>query len=188
MARRAILTALLLLSTAAAISKETDRSAPTLTGTVTKILDGDTVEVQLLSATVRVSLQGIYAPRSDQPWGKEAATALANLILHKEVDVEPLERTGRKHLVAIVYLGEMEVNADLVRNGYAWAYRKNMRQADAELCDLEAAARAAKRGLWALPRSQRLAPWEFHGGKSRDAHVDYGADTAARCIHAIGKG
>jgi Excalibur calcium-binding domain/Staphylococcal nuclease homologue len=51
------------------------------------------------------------------------------------------------------------VNAALVRQGAAWVYRDFAR--DRTLFALEDEARAAKRGLWALPEAERTPPWEW---------------------------
>jgi micrococcal nuclease len=47
-------------------------SLPVLVGTVTKIVDGDTIDVQLSSGPIRVPLHGIDTPERGQPGAKEA--------------------------------------------------------------------------------------------------------------------
>lgn len=48
-------------------------------------------------------------------------------------------------------------------------------------------ARTAKRGLWSLPRDERIAPWEYRKRKSRESFTDYSAETAKLCIAVLGK-
>src|SRR5690606_20633433 len=66
-----------------------------------------------------------------------------------------------------VHAGQVDVNAEMVRQGAAWVYRQYNR--DKSLLSLEAEARQAKRGLWALPEAERVAPWEWRkrGGTAR---------------------
>ena len=79
------------------------------------------------------------------------------------------------------------MNLELVKRGHAWAYRQYMRKEDSALCINEAAARTAKKGLWALSKDQQVAPWEWRRKKSLATLTDYSRETAADCIAAIGK-
>jgi len=143
---------LLLLSTIA--------SAVEVTGTVTAIYDGDTLT--LLTADkqqVKVRLSDIDAPERRQPYGNKARQALSALAFGKSatVTVKTLDRYGRT--VGRVVVDGVDVNAELVRQGAAWVYRQYSH--DAALLDLEQLARDAQRGLWALPESERIPPWEW---------------------------
>jgi micrococcal nuclease len=64
-----------------------------------------------------------------------------------EFDVQTRDRFGR--LLAYVYVGNLMVNAELVRQGYAQAaaYPPNVRYQELFL-QLQREAREAKRGLW----------------------------------------
>ncbi|WP_288406308.1 thermonuclease family protein [uncultured Pseudomonas sp.] len=61
--------------------------------------------------------------------------------------------------MARVYQGNTDVNAEQVRQGAAWVYRQYLK--DRSLLDLEAQAKAQKRGLWALPEAEQVPPWEW---------------------------
>ncbi len=161
-------------------------SLPVLVGTVTKIVDGDTIDVQLNSGPIRVRLHGVDTPERGQPWGKESTAALTSLVMGKEVDIEPFSQDRYERMIGIVFLGDLNVNLELVKRGHAWAYRQYMRKEDSALCINEAAARTAKKGLWAS-KEQPLAPWEWRRKKTRAAPTDYSRETAALCISAIGK-
>jgi endonuclease YncB( thermonuclease family) len=54
------------------------------------------------------------------------------------------------------YVGSLDVNAEQVKRGMAWVYRKYAR--DQALFALEQEAKSAKRGLWADPHA--IPPWE----------------------------
>lgn len=138
--------------------------------TVTRVIDGDTIEVRLSSRTGgpgaggavvgavrRVRLLGIDTPESVDPrrpvecFGKEAAAAARALLEGRTVrlvkDVE--ETDGFDRLLRYVYLGQEMANARLVVNGYALAYTypPNVRHADIFVA-LHRDARRHDRGLW----------------------------------------
>jgi hypothetical protein len=66
---------------------------------------------------------------------------------------QPIGRT-----LGIVRLGKRNINRELVREGWAWWYRKYAPK-NKELASAEAAARKAKRGLWA--DAKPIPPWEW---------------------------
>ncbi len=51
------------------------------------------------------------------------------------------------------------MNAEMVRRGAAWVFRRY--SDDPALLRSEAEARAARRGLWALPEAERVPPREW---------------------------
>ena len=59
--------------------------------------------------------------------------------------------------LGIVVVGDVDANAKLVEDGWAWHFKKY--SSDEQLAKLEEAARTAKRGLWA--DEAPLAPWDF---------------------------
>jgi len=143
--------------------------AEALTGRVVGVSDGDTltllVEDGARKTPVKIRLAEIDTPESKQPWGTRAKQALSDLAYNKQAraEVDTTDRYGRK--VAKIYVGSTWVNAELVRGGHAWVYRQYSNSR--ELLRLEDEARAAKRGLWSLPESERTPPWEWrHGAKS----------------------
>jgi len=164
------------------------QNSPVLVGTVTKVIDGDTIDVKLTSGPIRVRFHAVDTPERGQPWGDESTAWLTKLVLGKQVQLEPFEQDRYERLVASVFLGDLNVNSELVRQGHAWAFRKYMRKReDAYLCQLEHEARTAKRGLWALPKDQRIAPWEWRHHNNLGAFTDYSNETTANCVAAIGK-
>jgi endonuclease YncB( thermonuclease family) len=58
---------------------------------------------------------------------------------------------------------ERLLNHELVRQGFAWWYRRHAVDNDT-LKQLEADARKAKRGLWADPKA--MPPWDWRTKKS----------------------
>ncbi len=137
--------------------------AETLTGKVVRVADGDTITVLVDRERVKVRLAEIDAPERGQPWGKRAKQALTERIAGHVVQVETKfnDRYGRR-VGHVVYSGR-DINRELVREGHAWVYRQWMR--DQTLLDDESHARAASAGLWGLPESDRVPPWEWRDAK-----------------------
>ena len=129
-----------------------------LSGQVTRIVDGDTLELRGSDGTtVSIRLAQIEAPEKAQPYGGPATRALSALTLGKLVRVEvvDLDRYGRT--VGEVYLGDLHVNAEMVRQGHAWAYTRYVESL--AIISLEDEARSHERGLWKLPLAEREPPW-----------------------------
>lgn len=128
---------------------------PQLEGTflVTKIIDGDTIE---LEDGKKVRLTCINAPEIGQYYSSEAQKYLSNLILNKKVSLEKdkaeTDRYGR--LLRYIYLDNLFVNDDLVLNGYAKSYRY---PPDTRYCDKieksEGSAKSKGMGVWSTPTS-----------------------------------
>ncbi|MCX7786992.1 MAG: thermonuclease family protein [Spirochaetes bacterium] len=125
--------------------------------TVTRVVDGDTIEVALEGKAYKVRLIGVDTPETVAPgraverFGKEASQFTRSKLEKKTVylafDWELNDRYGR--LLAYVYLPDRTCfNAELIRLGYGHAYTKYPFQFLEEFRKLEAEARQAKRGLW----------------------------------------
>jgi micrococcal nuclease len=126
---------------------------------VERVVDGDTIAVNLGGRHERVRLIGINTPESvgDRPhecFGKDAsaftsATLPKGTAVRLERDAEPRDDYGR--LLAYVYRARdgLFVNLELARQGYAaqLTIPPNVAHA-AEFTAAVAGARAANRGLW----------------------------------------
>ena len=140
---------------------------PEFSGKVVGIADGDTFT--LLTGDkqqVKVRLSEIDAPEKAQPFGTRSRQALSDLIFSKDVVVvqDDIDRYGR--LVGQVYVGSININRKMVQEGMAWVYLQYLK--DETLLQDEKAAREAKRGLWSLPNTEQVPPWEWRKG-SRSA-------------------
>ncbi len=119
-----------------------------------RVLDGDTIDVQIQGRTYRARSIGIDAPERGQAFYTEAASANRRLVEGKPLrlarDVSETDRYGR--LLRYVFAGEVFVNRALVEGGYAQAMTVPPDVSCAEAFRAaEAEARAAGRGLWGLP-------------------------------------
>lgn len=143
--------------------------AHSFTGTVSRVIDGDTIIVNPVDPVdpvkkgLSVRLAEIDAPELDQDYGKEAKKALAELVLNKEVTIEYSKKDFFGRIIARIYLPDHKegVNAILVKKGHAWWYEKY--SDDERLNELKEAAKTAKRGLWAA--NAVVAPWVFRRRK-----------------------
>lgn len=136
---------------------ETPAAGATEQAEVLRVVDGDTIEVDLDGAVEDVRYIGIDTPESVKPgapvecFGKEAAELNAELVDGRTVrlvfDAERRDRFGR--LLAYVFVGGELVNAELVERGYATTLTipPNTARAD-EFADLEREASRDDRGLW----------------------------------------
>jgi hypothetical protein len=74
-------------------------------------------------------------------------------------------------------MGDRDINREMVREGYAWVYRKYVR--DESLLADEKHAQSEKVGLWGLVEAEQLPPWEW-----RSAKRGQGANEEAASIEA----
>ncbi len=130
------------------------------------VTDGDTLKVLYVEgetkSEIKIRLYGIDAPERKQAFGTQAKTALSELAFGKDLTVTSTGRDRYGRLLAWLAVESTPINAEMVRAGFAWHYRKYAPK-ETELADLEADARANRRGLWidAAP----VAPWEFRKAK-----------------------
>jgi micrococcal nuclease len=174
----AIVTALSFLAS----SLTSEAKTPRLRGTVTRVIDGDTLEVKLSSGPIRVRLYGVDAPERRQTFGKESTAVLEELVGGKAVEIAPESQDRYSRIVGVVYVGKQSVNGEMVERGAAWAYRRYLHKSDADYCRFEISARKSKRGLWKAPEAR--APWEF---RRKGPFLDYSRETEALCIASIGQ-
>lgn len=160
--------------------------SPVLAGTVTKVIDGDTLDVRLASGSVTVRLHSVDAPEWDQPYGRDAFAALYALIANKDVEIEVIEQDRYDRQVAVVHVEGVNVNASLVQQGHAWAYRDFL--TDLDYCRWEGTAREQRKGIWALPVANQVAPWEWRDLDRGERFVptDYSRQPVEDCIKSAG--
>ena len=180
-----------LACTMAASAAEPLKPLPVLAATVTKVNDGDSIEVSLDSGPARVRMSAIDTPEYDQPYGAKSSAAIKALLpVGSSVELEVITQDQFKRLVATVWLvadgKRLNINETMLREGHAWAYRRYMREA--KFCDLEAEARDKKLGLWAQPVSEWIYPpeWRFlKNGEIRALPTPY-EETREKCVAVLG--
>jgi endonuclease YncB( thermonuclease family) len=131
---------------------------------IPRVIDGDTIEV----LDTRIRLEGIDAPESGQTcndrhgraWecGNAATKVLRDILGRHEVQCRHagLDKYGR--MLGTCYVGTLDINAEMVRSGYAWAYVKY----STAYVQQEAAARAVGYGIW---QGTATPAWDYRAQK-----------------------
>jgi endonuclease YncB( thermonuclease family) len=137
--------------------------APLIQGTVS-VIDGDTIEIR----GERIRLDAIDAPESSQPCldaagkrfrcGQKSAFALADMIGRSVVNCESKGRDRYKRTIAVCFKGAANINAWMVAQGWAVAFRKY----GTDYVSQEDEARLARRGIWAGSFDM---PWDWRARK-----------------------
>lgn len=137
------------------VSTESSSPINSQTTLVTKVIDGDTIEIE---SGQKVRYIGIDTPETVDPrkalqcFGKEASEQNKKLVLGKVVklvrDVSETDKYGR--LLRYVYLGNNFINQTLVAEGFARAtsYPPDIKFQDL-FANAEKKARENNLGLWA---------------------------------------
>jgi len=139
----------------------------TVTGKVTKISDGDTIQVTTPEKTkLRVRLYGIDAPETpkiNQRNGRVKKT-LWKGILESSGRRNPGEAGPAGHdridqykrMVGIIWIGNRNINLEIVQEGYAEAYVEHLKEPyRSQFIRAEKEARSAKKGIWNLRNYER---------------------------------
>ncbi|MEO8330497.1 MAG: thermonuclease family protein [Candidatus Nanopelagicales bacterium] len=131
---------------------------------VSRVIDGDTLDVSRKGSTVRIRLIGVDAPETAHPsvpvecFGHEASTFARHALLHEHVSLEfdasqaRTDRYGRS--LAYVWIDSSSrftlFNQRAIRLGYAneYTFRTEYRWRN-QFLRAERRARAAEVGLWA---------------------------------------
>jgi len=128
---------------------------------VTRVIDGDTIEVSIAGTIYKVRYIGLDAPELDDKrpeycaLAQEATRYNRQLVEGKTVrlekDISETDKYGR--LLRYVYVDDIFVNAKLVRQGLAWsiAYEPDTKYQD-YLEEMEAEARQNKIWIWQEPQ------------------------------------
>ncbi len=129
-----------------------------------RIVDGDTIWI----GETKIRLHGIDAPETKQecqqadgfPYlcGEASTEALRVLVGSGTVRCEGDAYDRYKRLIAVCYSGTVNLNAELVRQGWALAYRRYSK----DYVSAEKEAQDAKRGIWA---GDFEPPWEWRSEK-----------------------
>ena len=129
-------------------------------GQVTKVVDGDTLDVQLGGEEVRLRLIGMNTPESVDPrrpvecYGLEASARAKELLAGQAVYLEPdpsqdeRDRYGR--LLRYVWLEDGRLfNLEMIAQGYAYEYTYESKyKYQAEFRAAQERAQATRAGLW----------------------------------------
>jgi micrococcal nuclease len=142
-----------------------------LDGKVVEIVDGKTVIIETAVTKNRFTaqLEYIEIPEPEQQLSQTVKEHLQKLLLGKDVEFIARILHSTK-TVGKLYLGEVDVSQQLLRDGAAWyAVQEKSRQDSTESETyqiVEAQAKLEKRGVWGI---QNLLPaWEYRAEKIRE--------------------
>jgi micrococcal nuclease len=152
--------------------------AASYTAQVIAVLDGDTVMVVRDNRKITLRLAGIDAPEKQQAFGIASRDALAALVLRKPVRVTTKAVDDYGRVIALIDVGRLNVNEELLRRGLAWEYSHY--HSNPRWLALQSRAQAAKRGLWAAANPE--PPWQFRKAQAT-AHKPPAAATACGSKH-----
>jgi micrococcal nuclease len=128
---------------------------------VTRVVDGDTVDVDINGETERIRLIGLDTPETVDPrkpvqcFGKEASDQAKNILTGQKVKIEtgPSQGTRDKYgrLLAYVFLPDGTLfNKMMIEQGYGHEYTYRLQyKYQTEFKAAETRARELKKGLWA---------------------------------------
>lgn len=123
------------------------------------VIDGDSLRIN----RQMIRLYGIDAPEGRQlcvrdntpyPCGEEAAALLRKLTFRKTVRCFEKDRDAHGRSVAECFIGQRNLNAEMVKQGWAIAYQRYSRA----FIPLEDAAQTQRLGLWA---GEFQKPWDY---------------------------
>lgn len=112
---------------------------------IIKIYDGDTITALMSQKEkIKIRLYGIDAPELKQPFGKASKRHLIDLISNKSLNINAKGKDKYGRTLAVLYNGDQDINAQMVIDGYAWAYDKFSK----DYVAFQQNAQALKKGLW----------------------------------------
>ena len=124
---------------------------------LTKVIDGDTVELNGISGKLKLRLSDIDAPERNQAYGKKSRRALVKLCKGNSISIRATILGTDKYNR---YLGKLQCNHTdaslyLAEHGFAWHNEKYSN--DPVIQNAAFAAREKRLGLW--KRKKPIPPW-----------------------------
>ena len=125
-----------------------------------RVIDGDTIHI----GDTKIRLHGIDAPEMKQTCrtskGKEqmcgvlAKQALERLVKGQDVTCKGDTRDRYKRLIAVCYVGQLNINEQMVADGWALAYRRY----STDYVRAETLSKSRREGMW---RTEFVPPWKW---------------------------
>ena len=98
--------------------------ASTIEGKVVRVSDGDTITLLDEAKTQsKVRLNRIDAPEKKQAFGEVSRKHLASFVTNGIVKVEWAKKDKYGRILGDVFVGELNVNLQMVKDGLAWHYK-----------------------------------------------------------------
>ena len=150
-------------------------SGETIFTAVSRVIDGDTIEILKDDEFVKVRLHGVDAPERSQKYGKEATDKVIELLRPVNmISVNILDKDIYGRYIATVHTNDEDmvkvnsysgvkgdVGLILVDQGLAWHYKKYSDSEELETAEIY--ARNNKLGLWS--EKDPTPPWIYRRQK-----------------------
>lgn len=139
-------------------------AAESMTGRVTRVWDGDTVQLEVENGDrYNIRFEGVDAPEKGQAYWRASADWLKRTVNGKFVVVEWSKVDDYGRIIGKVKNAGEDLNMLLVCRGQAWHYVKYAAEQSAvdraNYAACERRARNERQGLWADAAPE--APWEY---------------------------
>lgn len=135
------------------------QDSKTQTFQVTKVIDGDTIDVIDNGQETRVRLIGVNTPETSDPrrpiecFGEEAkqflTDTLTNQVVTIEADPTQSNRDQYDRLLRYVFVGDQNINLQLIKEGYGYEYTYDQPyQYQVQFKQAQIEAQKNAKGLW----------------------------------------
>lgn len=138
---------------------------------VRRVVDGDTIIIDILGREYTVRMLGINTPETVDPrkpaecFGKQASDETKKILKDGEVKIETDDIVGQfdkyNRLLAYVSLNNQDINAYLIEQGFAREYTYDTKKPYSKrqiYKQLQKEAKKNKRGLWSQCEAGKFAP------------------------------
>ncbi len=147
-------------------SSQPEQAKNLLSGKVTRVLSGQTIEVALTatSEVAQVRITGIDAPDLRQsPWGEAAKKKLVELVmgLPIEIEQEDAQRDRFNRLNAHIWQNQTLISQQLIQSGCVLANDRYDHSYSKLLMESQEYARLMGYGIWNPKLAMRYTPSQF---------------------------
>lgn len=133
-----------------------------IVGEVVRVADGDTFTVRTITdQQIKIRLYGIDAPERGQDFSNKSRQLLNDLCYGKEVTIEDKGTDQYGRTLGIAYIGDLNINEEMVKNGLAWYYNYSIDNSRLE--SLEKEAQEKKLNVWSMKNP--ISPYEYRKSK-----------------------
>lgn len=146
-----------------ALCSTTSFAEEELKGVVTKIIDGNTIEITTFNQEVyTLLLLGIDSPEPGQPFSENAKKLLSKLLFEKNVTVQVHGKNRLGNRLGVILMPDgVDPRHELLKAGLAWTSEK---EPHPELEALRKEAHSQGVGLWSEP--DPTPPWTYRRQQS----------------------
>lgn len=149
---------------------------------VVSIQDGDTVTVKTKSnKKIKIRMYGIDAPELSQSYGKKSKEHLEKLLKNKNITYKTANVDSYGRTVATIYAGDINVNYEMIKSGYAWHYKHYYKSK--KYSEAEKYARDNKLGLWA--EDKPTPPWKYRENMRETSQDQQNINLILKIIYKI---